>query len=142
VHGSSAHLLIVGRVWFKLAAQGPEPSQSTGHFHQPRCSNRYGRKVMLKKSIKRMAAALCLAPLAVVPIASIAAESSALGPIEAMSIAVDAYVFGYPLVTFDTVRKQQTNVAKPDAEHAPMGQMIKMRSYPAVDNPLLRGTQR
>jgi hypothetical protein len=32
------------------------------------------------------------------------------------------------------VRKQQTNVATPDAEHAPMGQMIKMRSYPGVDN--------
>ena len=31
-------------------------------------------------------------------------------------------------------RKQQTNVAVPDAEHAPMGQMIRMRSYPAVDN--------
>ena len=31
-------------------------------------------------------------------------------------------------------RKQQTNVTVPDAEHAPMGQMIRMRSYPAVDN--------
>ena len=30
--------------------------------------------------------------------------------------------------------QQQTNVAAPDAEHAPMGQMIRMRSYPAVDN--------
>ena len=55
-------------------------------------------------------------------------------PEEAMKIAVDAYIYGYPLVTFDMVRQQQTNVAAPDAEHAPMGQMIKMRSYPAVDN--------
>ncbi len=31
-------------------------------------------------------------------------------------------------------RKQQTNVKAPDAEHVPMGQMIRMRSYPAVDN--------
>jgi hypothetical protein len=46
---------------------------------------------------------------------------------------VDAYIYGYPLVTFDMARRQQTNVAVPDAEHAPMGQMIKMRSYPAVD---------
>ena len=51
-----------------------------------------------------------------------------------MKIAVDAYIYGYPLVTFDMVRQQQTNVAAPDPEHAPMGQMIKMRSYPAVDN--------
>jgi hypothetical protein len=47
---------------------------------------------------------------------------------------VDAYIYGYPLVTFDMARKQQTNVAVPDGEHAPMGQLIKMRSYPAVDN--------
>jgi hypothetical protein len=46
----------------------------------------------------------------------------------------DAYIYGYPLVTFDMVRRQQTNVANPDGEHAPMGQVIKMRSYPAVDN--------
>jgi hypothetical protein len=61
-------------------------------------------------------------------------DSTSLGAVEAVSIAVDAYIYGYPLVTFDMVRKQQTNVATPDAEHAPMGQMIKMRSYPAVDN--------
>jgi hypothetical protein len=53
---------------------------------------------------------------------------------EAIRIAVDAYVYGYPLVTFDMARRQQTNVAAPDGEHAPMGQMIKMRTYPAVDN--------
>jgi hypothetical protein len=53
---------------------------------------------------------------------------------EPVSIATEAYIYGYPLVTFDMVRKQQTNVAVPDAEHAPMGQVIKMRTYPAVDN--------
>ncbi len=56
------------------------------------------------------------------------------GVVESVKIAVDAYIYGYPLVTFDTVRQQQTNVASPDAEHAPMGQLIKMRTYPAVDN--------
>lgn len=53
---------------------------------------------------------------------------------EVFKIAVDAYIYGYPLVTFDMARRQQTNVAHADAEHAPMGQMIKMRNYPAVDN--------
>jgi hypothetical protein len=53
---------------------------------------------------------------------------------EAVSTAVDAYLYGYPLVTFDMVRQQWTNVAMPDAEHAPIGQVIKMRTYPAVDN--------
>lgn len=53
---------------------------------------------------------------------------------DAVRIATDAYIYGYPLVTFDMARRQQTNVAGPDAEHAPMGQMIRMRSYPSVDN--------
>ncbi len=35
--------------------------------------------------------------------------------VEAISIAVDAYIYGYPLVTFDMARKQQTNVATLDA---------------------------
>ena len=61
-------------------------------------------------------------------------DTPRLLPAEAMKIAVDAYIYGYPLVTFDMVRQQQTNVVTADPEHAPMGQMIKMRSYPAVDN--------
>ena len=89
---------------------------------------------MPMKMIKRAAIALCIGAVAAIPLAAGADESPSPGAVEAVGIAVDAYVYGYPLVTFDTVRKQQTNVAKPDAEHAPMGQMIKMRSYPAVDN--------
>jgi hypothetical protein len=52
---------------------------------------------------------------------------------EALSIATDAYVYGYPLVTMDMTRKQMTNVAVPDVGHAPMGQLVRMRTYPAVD---------
>ena len=46
----------------------------------------------------------------------------------------EAYIYGYPLVTMDMTRRQQTNVREPDDAHAPMGQLIKMRAYPAVDN--------
>lgn len=53
---------------------------------------------------------------------------------EAVRIAVEPYIYGYPLVTFDMARRQQTNVAIPDGEHAPLGRLIRMRSYPAVDN--------
>ena len=46
----------------------------------------------------------------------------------------EAFIYGYPLVTMDMTRRQQTNVDSVDASHAPMGQIIKMRNYPAVDN--------
>jgi hypothetical protein len=46
----------------------------------------------------------------------------------------EAYLYGYPLVTMDMTRRQMTNVRVPDDAHAPMGQLIKMRAYPAVDN--------
>jgi hypothetical protein len=72
----------------------------------------------------------CIAIAAVV----IVKRTPSLHTEDAVRIAVDAYIYGYPLVTFDMARRQQTNVAAPDAEHAPVGQMIKMRSYPAVDN--------
>ena len=54
-------------------------------------------------------------------------ETKTPGLEEAVSTASDVYLYGYPLVTFDVARMQQTNVAVPDAEHAPMGQMIRMR---------------
>jgi hypothetical protein len=47
---------------------------------------------------------------------------------------IDAYVYAYPLVTMELTRRQLTNVAQPDAAHAPMGQFLKLRGYPAVDN--------
>jgi hypothetical protein len=72
----------------------------------------------------------CIAIAAVV----IVKRTPSLHTEDAVRIAVDAYIYGYPLVTFDMARRQQTNVAAPDTEHAPVGQMIKMRSYPAVDN--------
>jgi hypothetical protein len=86
------------------------------------------------KSIRLGITFLCLGAIASFPSAASADETPSLGVVEAVSIATEAYIYGYPLVTFDMVRKQQTNVATPDPEHAPMGQMIKMRTYPAVDN--------
>ncbi len=86
------------------------------------------------KSIKHAAAALCFATMAALPFTAGAKDAESPGVVEAIKIATEAYIYGYPLVTFDRVRRQQTNVVMPDAEHAPMGQLIKMRSYPVVDN--------
>jgi len=94
--------------------------------------NRLGRVAMT--FIKTSGLALIIAVLSALSASNARAEDAFVGPVEAVKIAVEAYIYGYPLITFDMVRKQQTNVAAPDAEHAPMGQMIKMRTYPAVDN--------
>jgi hypothetical protein len=86
------------------------------------------------KSIKSAVVALCVGVIAAGPLSASTAGEWPLGAVEATRIATEAYIYGYPLVTFDMARRQQTNVAAPDAEHAPVGQMIRMRTYPAVDN--------
>ncbi|MCP8940774.1 DUF1254 domain-containing protein [Alsobacter sp. SYSU M60028] len=49
---------------------------------------------------------------------------------EDFEMATDAYVFGYPLVTMEMTRRVVTNVAGPVGTRAPMGHVIKLRSYP------------
>ncbi len=46
------------------------------------------------------------------------------------ALAVEAYTFGYPLVTMEMTRRVVTNVAAPVGTKGPMGQMIKLREYP------------
>ena len=50
----------------------------------------------------------------------------------AVSDAVDAYVYGYPLVTMDMTRKQTTNVDSAGPVRAPMGQFVRMRTFPTA----------
>ena len=52
----------------------------------------------------------------------------------AVAAAVDAYIYGYPLVLLDVTRRQLTNVATAGGSRAPMGQLLRLRSYPAVDD--------
>jgi hypothetical protein len=49
---------------------------------------------------------------------------------EAHDAALDAYIYGYPLVTMEFTRRALTNVAKAEGKKAPMGQMALMRAYP------------
>jgi hypothetical protein len=49
---------------------------------------------------------------------------------EAVDIAVDAYIYGYPLVTMEATRRVMTNVERPEGTRAPMGQLCRMREYP------------
>ncbi|HTW87714.1 MAG TPA: DUF1254 domain-containing protein [Candidatus Binataceae bacterium] len=51
---------------------------------------------------------------------------------EARAIATDAYIYGYPLVTMEYTRRVMTNVAEPEGTRAPMGQLVRARSYPTA----------
>jgi len=46
--------------------------------------------------------------------------------------AVQAYIYGYSLVTMEMTRRVMTNVAQPAGTRAPMGQMVHMREYPTA----------
>ena len=62
------------------------------------------------------------------------ARADAAGQETALSAAVDAYIYGYPLAIMDMTRRQLTNVATAGPTRAPMGQLRRFRSYPAVDD--------
>jgi hypothetical protein len=49
---------------------------------------------------------------------------------EATDLGVEAYVYGYPLVTMEYTRRVITNVSKPEGTKAPMGQLGRLREYP------------
>jgi hypothetical protein len=54
---------------------------------------------------------------------------------EAIEIATDAYIYGYPLVTMEITRRQLTNLEKPiQGRGAPMGQLLLSREYLTADN--------
>jgi hypothetical protein len=49
---------------------------------------------------------------------------------EASETGIEAYIYGYPLVTMEITRRVMTNVAEPSGAHAPMGRFLLMRKYP------------
>jgi hypothetical protein len=49
---------------------------------------------------------------------------------EALEIGIEAYIYGYPLVTMEMTRRVMTNVAKPKGKLAPMGQFANLKKYP------------
>jgi hypothetical protein len=51
---------------------------------------------------------------------------------EAARIGVEAYVFGYPLVTMEITRRISTNVPTIEGTRGPMGQFVNLRKYPSA----------
>ena len=86
---------------------------------------------MKSKRILFVALTLSLAtPLAWAP--SYAQGKPGLTEKEAVEIGIEAYVYGYPLVTMEMTRRVMTNIAERQALRAPMGQFANAREYPTA----------
>ena len=62
------------------------------------------------------------------------AAEAAVKEREARDTAIEGYIYAYPLVTMEVTRRVMTNVEKPDGTRAPMGQFLRVRTYPPVDD--------
>jgi hypothetical protein len=58
------------------------------------------------------------------------AVTGAAAELESREIAIESYIYAYPLVTMEMTRRVMTNVASPEGTHAPMGQFVRLREYP------------
>ncbi len=60
------------------------------------------------------------------------ARAQSITPEEAKTIAEEAYIYGYSLISVEMSRKVITNVEKPGTTRAPMGQFANLREYPSA----------
>ncbi len=60
-------------------------------------------------------------------------EAPPMSMADPAQIAMDAYVYGYSLLTTEITRVQMTNVAAVEGLRAPMGQFMNVRRYPPAD---------
>lgn len=56
-----------------------------------------------------------------------------LTPKEALEIAIDAYIYGYSLITTEVTRVQMSNVSMIEGFRGPMGQFVNVKRYPPAD---------
>ena len=63
---------------------------------------------------------------------SLPSHAQVVTPDEAKTIAEEAYVYGYSLVTMELTRRVMTNVREPVGTRAPIGHWIRMRDYPTA----------
>jgi hypothetical protein len=87
-------------------------------------------------SRRTITALLGTMPLMLLQGGSAAAQASESPPklrSEAEQIALDAYVYGYSLITTEVTRVQMSNVDKIEGLHAPIGQFGNIKRYPPAD---------
>ncbi len=62
-----------------------------------------------------------------------ASPPPALNAADPLAQGVDAYVYGYPLVTMEMTRRVMTNAAQRAGTRAPVGWIVNMESYPTAE---------
>jgi len=67
------------------------------------------------------------------------AQQQPLTEQEAFQLGVDAYIYGYPLVVMDSLRRVTTNLAEPRGMSGPMGQFAHARSFPDASERVIAG---
>ncbi|MCB1701276.1 MAG: DUF1254 domain-containing protein [Halioglobus sp.] len=78
-----------------------------------------------------LGAAFCLALLGGRPL--LAEPAAGLSPEEAQATAIDAYIYGYSLVTTEVTRVQMSNVPEVEQIRAPTGTFFNVPGYPPAD---------
>ena len=85
---------------------------------------------MRLKMMKRMLLNLSLTLVGASVLITSSAVQAKENVFELLPAGIDAYIYGYPLVTMEMTRRVMTNVDKPNGTRAPMGQFVRMREYP------------
>jgi hypothetical protein len=90
-------------------------------------------KANVRVTGRQGAALISALSLAVLPITS-APRAEDMTPEAAHAIAVDAYVYFYPLVTMDVTRRQLTNMEAGKTEFGgPMNTFVNVKAFPSAD---------
>ena len=76
------------------------------------------------------AMALVCFPLALGSAAVGAQDAAGVTAAEARETALDAYIYGYSLITTEVTRVQMSNVPTAEGMHAPMGRFVNIERYP------------
>lgn len=82
------------------------------------------------------AATLLAAPALLLSRRPVLAQLTEAPPVvrsETQQIAIDAYIYGYSLMTTEVTRVQMSNVSKPEGLHAPTGEFINVKRYPPAN---------
>jgi hypothetical protein len=82
---------------------------------------------MLRRRFMSVVSTLVVVLLAGSPVAG---RAAGLSEKDALALGVDAYIYGYSLITMEYTRRVVTNVVEPKGAHAPMNQFANLREYP------------